>query len=111
MTGALENVTLEAIVATSGPEGSVVVIKDSVALTSVEAAGATPADIQSVQVTVNVESQRSRRGIDACEQETAEVVPGFGGLVVALVADVAAVADSTPAGDDGMAKLRRFLRG
>lgn len=57
-------------------------IGDSVAPTSEAAAGATPVDVRSMQVTSDAESQRSIRGADAQkgeEDEVAKVVHGLAG--------------------------------
>lgn len=85
MTVALENLTQEAAAMTSGQEGSVAVIVESISPTSEAAAGATPADVRSVQVMGDVGSQQSIEGADACqerEEEVAEVAPALGGPVV-----------------------------
>lgn len=54
MAATRENVTQEVVAATSGQEGLVFVIEDSVSPFSEAAAGATPAEVSSVPVTSKV---------------------------------------------------------
>lgn len=109
MATARENVTQEASVARSGQEPLIVVIEDNVAPTSEAAAGAMLADVGPAQVAGAVESQRLTRGANSRQEEedkVAEVAPGLGGPMVQTVANFAAVAVPTQAGDDGMAKVK-----
>lgn len=77
VTVAPGNATQEAAAATSRQEGLLVMIEDSVASAPEAAAGAKPANVRSVQITGDVESQRSTRGVDA-RQEEDEVVAEVG---------------------------------
>lgn len=100
--GPPENVTQEAAAAKSGQEGLVVVIEDSVAPTSEAVAGAKPLDVQSVQVTGDVESQGSTEGADARQEKVekgAEVASGLGGPVVPSAAEAATVVALSHASD------------
>lgn len=76
-----ESVTQETTAVRSEQKSSVVVIEDNVASASETAAGATLADVRSVQVTSDVGSQRPIGNADARpeeEEEVAEVELGSG---------------------------------
>lgn len=61
------------------------VIQDSVALISDAAAGATPVDGRSAQVTSDVVSQRSTNGANTRQEEKADVAEFAPGLGVPVV--------------------------
>lgn len=112
LTVARKIVIQEPADATSGQDGSVVVIEDRVASSSEAAAGALPADERSEQVMGDVGRQQSTGGADdrqKREEEVAEVVPGLGAPVIPLAADVATVTVPDQVGHDGLAKAEEII--
>lgn len=106
------NATEEAVAATSGQEGLAVVIEDSVGPAPEAAAGATPADIKSVQVTDDAGSQRLTGiagALQETEDEVAVMVPCLDGQESAAAADTLAVADAAQAGDDDTAEVEELI--
>lgn len=97
MPAARESTVRETVAPGSEQEGSAVVIEDSVAPVFEIAAGATPADVRTVQVTGDTERQRSTRGDGAHqekEDEAAVVVQVFARQKCAVLTEAVGGADS-----------------
>lgn len=111
--GSREKVAREAVAARSGQEGSVVVIENSVASAFGVAAGATPVDDSSVQITGDVRYQRSTECAGAHreeEDEVAVVAASVGGQGSAAVAHAVAVGALVQAGDDAIEKVEKIIK-
>lgn len=111
--GARESGVRKTVAVRSEQEGSAVVIEDSLESNSEVGAGATPADVSSVQMTSDVRSQRSIGGGGAyqeVEDEVAEVAPGLGRQGPATVAETVAVAAAEQVGDEATLKVEEMMK-
>lgn len=97
----------------SGQGTLVVAIEDSVAPASEVAAGATPAEVRSVQVRSDAGSQHSTCAGGACEEmevEGVEMGQSAGGEKPAIVTDAIAVAPPDRVKSDMLAKVKELMK-
>lgn len=110
--GARKNVARDTVAVRSKQVGSAEVIESNLAPNSEAAAGATPADVRSVQVTGDVKSQQRKGGNGAHqeeEDEDTEDAPGLGGQGPATVAEAVAMDAPMQASDDVVLKADTMM--